>query len=137
MTSQNQPVPQLQEESWICDLAFLSDLTGHLNDLNTSLQGKGLLITGMYYRIKAFKMALNLWMNQLQAGNTAHFPKLSQVPAPDLTLSEEYVKILEALRNQFDSRFENVEILSTMFQLLKNRFQWMLTMFLPGFKWNC
>ena len=47
MKSQNLPAPQLEEQTWICDLAFLDVLTGHLNNLNTSLQGKGLVITDM------------------------------------------------------------------------------------------
>ena len=111
MKSQNLPVPQLEEQTWICDLAFLADLTGHLNNLNTSLQGKGLVITDMYYRVKAFKMSLDLWAHQLVAGNTVHFPKLSQLSF------EEYVQILQNLVCQFESRFQDVDAFSNMFEL--------------------
>ncbi|GBP27878.1 General transcription factor II-I repeat domain-containing protein 2A [Eumeta japonica] len=37
----NKPLSELSEPKWICDLAFLLDLTGYLNDLNLKLQKQG------------------------------------------------------------------------------------------------
>ena len=122
MSAQYKPVPQLQEKTWICDLAFLADLTGHLNDLNISLQGKGLIITDMYYRVKAFKLALGLWISQFLDGNTLHFPKLSEVRDPDISVSAEYVQILQNNNLQFESRFQDVETFSTAFQIFATPF---------------
>jgi hypothetical protein len=36
---------ELNDEMWISDLAFLVDVTGHLNSHNRELQGKDKLIT--------------------------------------------------------------------------------------------
>ncbi len=47
------------------DLAFLVDITGHLNDLNKTLQDKNNLITDMYREITAFKEKLKLWIVQV------------------------------------------------------------------------
>ncbi|GBP65968.1 General transcription factor II-I repeat domain-containing protein 2 [Eumeta japonica] len=37
----NNPLSKLSDPKWICDLAFLVDLTGYLNDLNLKLQKQG------------------------------------------------------------------------------------------------
>ena len=40
--------------SWVQDLAFLVDITGHLNDLNIKLQGRDQLITHMFDTLASF-----------------------------------------------------------------------------------
>ncbi|XP_014775527.1 general transcription factor II-I repeat domain-containing protein 2-like [Octopus bimaculoides] len=32
-------VPQFEDPAWVCDLGFLVDITGHLNEVNIQLQG--------------------------------------------------------------------------------------------------
>ena len=34
-------IPELSDDNWVRDLAFLVDLTMHFNDLNTKLPGQG------------------------------------------------------------------------------------------------
>jgi hypothetical protein len=43
---------------WIIDVAFLVDVTGHLNNLNREQQGEVKVIVVMYDSIKAFKVKL-------------------------------------------------------------------------------
>jgi hypothetical protein len=66
----------LDDEGWITDIAFLVDVTGHLNNLNKELHGKDKLITDMYNNIKAFRVKLRLWENHLKLRNLVHFPHL-------------------------------------------------------------
>ncbi|KAM7302595.1 general transcription factor II-I repeat domain-containing protein 2-like [Ixodes scapularis] len=40
-------IPELEEEQWSWDLAFLTDISSHLNTLNIALQGKYHLISDM------------------------------------------------------------------------------------------
>ena len=40
MVSKNKFVLELDDENWLRDLAFLVDLTAHLNELNMHLQGE-------------------------------------------------------------------------------------------------
>lgn len=40
MSSKGKPLSQLTSEDWIRDLAFLADITNHLDTLNISLQKK-------------------------------------------------------------------------------------------------
>ena len=47
--------PEFNDPVWLCDLAFLTDITSHLNDLNVQLQGKDILMPDMVSRITAFE----------------------------------------------------------------------------------
>ena len=68
---------EMEDESWICDLAFLVDVTKHLNDLNTKLQRNGQFASEMCGHIKAFQCKLRLWQSQMQEGDLSHFQTLS------------------------------------------------------------
>jgi hypothetical protein len=57
---------EFNDEERITDIAFLVDVTGHLNKLNKELQGKDKLTTDMNVNIKAFKVKLQLWENRLK-----------------------------------------------------------------------
>jgi len=60
--------------SWLWKLAFLVDITQRLNELNLKLQGVNSLTSDTYSYIKAFKLKLTLFTNQLIEKNLAHFP---------------------------------------------------------------
>ena len=49
-------MPELDAENWPTNLAFLVDLTAHLNELNMWLQGENQLINTMFQTISAFQM---------------------------------------------------------------------------------
>ena len=50
---------ELSDPEWIWELAFLTDISQHLNELNTRLQGKGKLVPEMFSDVKAFEVKLN------------------------------------------------------------------------------
>ena len=50
----------LADATFQCNLAFLTDITHHLNELNLKLQGKKQIITQMYDQVKSFKVKLRL-----------------------------------------------------------------------------
>ena len=60
MTHKYKIFPELNDYMWIDNLAFLVDITGHLNIINKGLQGKNKLIYEMYTCINAFKIKLQL-----------------------------------------------------------------------------
>jgi len=76
MAMKDKDVPQLSDPTFLSDLAFLTDITQHLNTLNLQLQGPKQVITLMYDCIKSFKCKLSLWAKQLAADNLAHFSSL-------------------------------------------------------------
>ncbi|XP_061686716.1 general transcription factor II-I repeat domain-containing protein 2-like, partial [Syngnathoides biaculeatus] len=61
MEKKGQPVKELQCHLWLQDLAFMVDITEHLNILNKMLQGRKKIVTQYYDSIRAFKLKLGLW----------------------------------------------------------------------------
>ena len=53
-------IPELSDDNWVRDLAFLVDLTMHFNDLNTKLQGQGQFVHHLYSHVKTFQKKLQL-----------------------------------------------------------------------------
>ena len=72
------PLTELEDESWLCDLGYVVDITKHLNDLNVQLQGPDQLLHSMFFKIKSFTSMLNLWENQLKENDCTHFPRLKK-----------------------------------------------------------
>ena len=56
MEMKDKHIAELSSEEWLLDLAFLVDITAHLNDLGMKLMGKGQLVTNLLDHIKAFQM---------------------------------------------------------------------------------
>uniref|UniRef100_A0A8C7ISN8 SPIN-DOC-like zinc-finger domain-containing protein n=1 Tax=Oncorhynchus kisutch TaxID=8019 RepID=A0A8C7ISN8_ONCKI len=72
---------ELREQKFLCELAFLCDISSHLDALNLQLQGRGRIITDMYAAVRAFKTKLCLWENQMLQGNPCHFPCCQSIKA--------------------------------------------------------
>ena len=56
---------ELSDPLWLAYMAFLIDLTDHLNSINKSLQGKNQFLTQFHAYMKAFSMKLSLSQTQL------------------------------------------------------------------------
>lgn len=113
------PVKELKCKEWVQDLAFMVDITQHLNTLNTKLQGRNRVVTQYYDSISAFKMKLSLWETQLSNGDTAHFSCLTAVRPeapgrPDNDL-DKYKDNITDLLQEFEQRFQ-------VFGELQNKF---------------
>jgi hypothetical protein len=88
MENKGKNIEELNDGGWITDLAFVVDVTGHLNNLSKELYGKDKLITDMYNDIKAFRVKLRLWENQLKLNSLAHFAHLKSLD----TIFPEYIQ---------------------------------------------
>lgn len=73
MTGKGNAFAELEDEKWLCDLAFMCDTTEHLITLNMRRQGRKQPLTDMHVTVKAFRAELHLRENQTQQGNCAHF----------------------------------------------------------------
>ncbi|GBP52157.1 General transcription factor II-I repeat domain-containing protein 2 [Eumeta japonica] len=76
MHIKNNPLFELSDPNG-CDLAFLVDLTGYLNDLNLKLQKQGQLVNDLYSHLKAFQNKILLWEAHMLSGNSYHFTTFS------------------------------------------------------------
>ena len=61
METKNQNVSFLKDVKWLNDLAFLSDVTQHLAQLNGQLQGRNQLANKMFKHITSFQRKLVLF----------------------------------------------------------------------------
>ena len=107
-------VVHFESEDFILSLAYLSDIFTHLNDLNTSIQGKGInMITGRE-KISAFTSKLSIWKNRIDCGNYANFPKLDEVSASTTSLPEHTMmqikEHLQVLSQSFEGYFHHGDI---------------------------
>lgn len=117
MSSRGKPVPQLSSKDWVRDLAFLVDVTTHLNTLSAALQGHSQTVTQMYDLLRAFLAKLCLWETHLARDNLAHFPTLKSV-ARHQGDGLSYVPRIAELKAEFQKRladFERYESELTLF----------------------
>lgn len=105
MEIKEKPIPELNDDEWICDLAFLVDLTTHLNQLNSNLQAKGKLIHELYFQVTSFTKKLKLWESQLKTGQAVHFPTLNLLNKKNNF--DNYAKELQSISKEFTTRFED------------------------------
>ncbi|XP_021110008.1 general transcription factor II-I repeat domain-containing protein 2B isoform X4 [Heterocephalus glaber] len=109
LSSRGKPVPQLSSGDWIRDLAFLVDMTTHLNTLNVSLQGHSQIVTQMYDLIRAFVAKLCLWETHLARNNLAHFPTLKSVSQNESD-GLNYIPRIEELKSEFQRRLSDFKL---------------------------
>lgn len=67
---------RLEDGQWLTDLAFLTDVTSKINDLNLELQGKGKHIANMISSVNTFKAKLHLLLSRLQRCDLRNFPHM-------------------------------------------------------------
>lgn len=74
MESKGKDTTEHRNETFLCEMAFLCDITSHLNVMNLQLQGRGRVISDMYNTVQVFKTKLSLWETQMRKENLSHFP---------------------------------------------------------------
>uniref|UniRef100_G3N7N2 DUF4371 domain-containing protein n=1 Tax=Gasterosteus aculeatus TaxID=69293 RepID=G3N7N2_GASAC len=123
MEKKGKPVHELKNPEWLQHLAYMVDITEHLNNLNKMLQGRKKVVTQYYDNIRAFKLKLTLWETQLSSGAAAHFPHLRNVQMTGITadMSRYKDKITELLR-EFEQRFQVFGELETEFAIFRSPF---------------
>ncbi|XP_049947909.1 general transcription factor II-I repeat domain-containing protein 2A-like [Schistocerca serialis cubense] len=98
-------------------MMFAADIFEKLNELNVTLQGKGLFPHEMWTHIKAFKTKLGLFARQANDGKFCHFPLLGKqkVPGSDSAKIRDYLQSLEA---EFTTRFQDFKKIEPQFHVL-------------------
>uniref|UniRef100_A0A3B1INU1 DUF4371 domain-containing protein n=1 Tax=Astyanax mexicanus TaxID=7994 RepID=A0A3B1INU1_ASTMX len=72
---------KLKDTQFLCDMAFLTDISAHLNHLNTLLQGKDQTVCDLYSHMTAFQCKLGLFIDGFSSprANLAHFPACDEI----------------------------------------------------------
>ena len=104
-------IPELSDADWVADFAFAVDVTALINELNTTLQGKGQFAHEMYSLVKAFMRKLQFLLNQCNI--LTHMPTLKEA-TPSADHLHRYSSMLGTLHGEFSRRFQD----------FKNRWKW-------------
>lgn len=120
LENKNMNAAEFRDPQWISRLAFLVDLTSHLNNLNLQLQGRNQFIHDMWRYILAFETKLKLWECQLEKSNLFHFPTLEKTDCNEsITI---FVAEIQNLRTEFSSRFADIRLATNDLKLFGNPF---------------
>lgn len=124
MEIKGKPVVELSDDKWLCDLAFMVDITKHLSELNIKLQGPNQLLSSLLSNVKSFEAKLKLWQFQLEQGNIVHFPTLQeQKPAMTAEYAVECAKLLQA----FEERFQDMKSKQNVPKILWDHLKYLTT----------
>ncbi|XP_066980426.1 general transcription factor II-I repeat domain-containing protein 2-like [Macrobrachium rosenbergii] len=123
MEKMGNPVKELKCLEWVQGLAFMVDITQHLNNLNKMLQGRKKVVTQYYENIRSFKLKLSLWETQLSNGDTSHFPCLTAVHVTGLNADlDQYKDKITGLLQEFERRFQIFSELENEFAFFRSPF---------------
>lgn len=124
LAEKQRDVPELKNPDWLCDLAFLVDITNHLNVLNTRLQGKNQLISQLYAHVSSFQCKLTLFRSQLNSGNYNHFPNYKKMAEKfnKTAINFSYVEKLDILIQSFQDRFSEFKKVKPLLDIFSNPF---------------
>ena len=116
----------MQTLDWVRDLAFLTDITNHLNKLNLELQGKNQTLLTTYTAVKAFMIMINLFLDQLSKMELRHFNQLrlsiEEEPEPTPNM-DRYLEWTNQVKQNFSNRFQDFEHISDALNFLQDPVQ--------------
>ena len=125
---------ELDDENWLTDLAFLVNLTAHLNELNIHLQGENQLISIMFQTISVFQMKLKLRQTQIKANNFMLFDTLAK-HSP--MTSKKHAALLSDLIQEFENRFQDFQEDNQYFAMFVTPFSVYINMSPANFQMAC
>ncbi|XP_029160323.1 general transcription factor II-I repeat domain-containing protein 2-like [Nylanderia fulva] len=114
----------LEDLEFLSELAFITDLTNHLNILNLKLQRPNQVISQLVSAIDSFRRQLLLFKNHIVTDNLHFFPSC-QVLFEEHGKScnfQKHLQLIDSLISQFNTRFSDFEMLRNDLILLENPF---------------
>ena len=121
LKNKGRPMAEMEDKSWLCDLAFLVDISTRMNELNTRLQQKAQYASEIYRHIKGFMNKLRLWHAHIQNANLSHFPTLKEMEMRPEKKTE-FADQLENLYDEFSARFKDFKSHEHLFEIFFSLF---------------
>jgi len=113
----NDLADHFRDPVFIARLAYISDIFGHLNTLNMSLQGSSVTIVEAAERFYSLREKLQRWGNRVEERSFVYFPELAQILADDdgqkdliSIIGDDIQRHLKSLSNGFDGYFPNLSV---------------------------
>uniref|UniRef100_A0A3B3Q8E9 HAT C-terminal dimerisation domain-containing protein n=1 Tax=Paramormyrops kingsleyae TaxID=1676925 RepID=A0A3B3Q8E9_9TELE len=107
----------LEDEKFMSNVAFLSDIFGHLNLLNLQLQGRDKTIVDMVEKLESFTRKLEMLEADISTGRLLHFSTLKKTAGEVTELMVDFIK---GLRANFTSRFDDYSIPKDIIDLIRD-----------------
>ncbi|GAA6094463.1 SCAN domain-containing protein 3-like [Tachysurus ichikawai] len=101
-------------------VAFLVDITSHLNDLNLRLQGKDNSICKLMTAVRSFQRKLEVFKEDLQ-GDCAHFPAVQEQVQGQRGVSS-FVDFIDKLTVNFSNHFDSFSFGQQRTMFIQNPF---------------
>lgn len=108
----------LQDEHNMDMVAFLVNITAHLNELNLKLQGPNSLISDLMAAVRSFQKKLEIFKVDLQEECT-HFPRVKEQIHDDRDKFL-YTDFIEKLMRNFSQRFDSFTLGKHHLLLIQN-----------------
>ena len=92
-------------DNWISKLEYLADIFGHLNNINSNMQGKNKNLLSSTDKIRALKEKLKVWSLKVKNGTYEMFYHFSERKNKEITslITEHLVSLEENLEKYFPS----------------------------------
>ncbi|XP_059570183.1 general transcription factor II-I repeat domain-containing protein 2B isoform X2 [Alligator mississippiensis] len=115
---------RLLSPEFLSELAFLTDMTTHLNELNLKLQCKNHTISDLFGCVNGFRSKLKLFKAAIEKGDLTHFPSCKELVKEmenfDCISFSEFSSNVDAMVKEFDNRFIEFELLKNELILFNN-----------------
>jgi hypothetical protein len=118
---------ELSSPEWLVKLAFLTDISQHLNTLNRQLQGENKTLPALFQRVEAFTGKLALFNAHIATGNFTHFSELGKMVA-DIDSSrvvfreQKFGEMIDTLLADFENRFSECRQIKPVLQFTTDPF---------------
>lgn len=115
---------ELDDDEWLQDLMFLTDVMKHLQTLNLQLQGKDKIISDLSQCIFSFQIKLQLFQKDIKNKTFCHFPRIKKICSNiKLEKLNEYIKNLEGILTEFQNRFQDLKYFKSSLDFFLNPFE--------------
>jgi len=114
---------EIQSPEFLKQLAFLTDMTNHLNTLNLSLQGRNQVVSDMVGIVNGFRNKLKIFKRSLENNELTHFPCCLQLAAEkdqETIDYSDFSSYIQEIIEEFNTRFKETETLKSSVQLYMN-----------------
>lgn len=110
----------LENEKHMDNVAFLVDITSHLNELNLRLQGKDNSVCELMTAVRSFQRKLDVFKEDLQ-GDCAHFPAVQEQVQGQRDVSS-FVDFIDKLIVNFSNHFDCFSFGQQLTMFIQNPF---------------
>ena len=97
----------LTNESNMLSVAFLKDILGYLNVLNTELQGQKKLICDLISSVSALRQKLEIFEEDIKNQDFIHFPTILEYKKTSDINCSMFLSFLSDLGEEFGKRFKD------------------------------